>query len=170
MKTLKLSIFAAILAIGLYGCVGKDGAPGAQGPQGPQGNALVLSDTFSVHTGNWVVASTSLVASFTATAINTAVYNGGAVEAYYGSYTSLSWTALPWTYPLGGGVMQSLTYSYDNTQGFFLQLDNSNGTTPTAPGSFVCKLVVIPPAIMKAHPNTNWKNYSEVKQILNLRD
>lgn len=170
MKTLKLSLFAAIIAVALSGCAGKDGAPGATGPQGATGNANVLSSTFTVIPSNWVASGANLVAAFTASIIDVNVYNYGAVEAYYLDAATNEWVALPWTYTIAANVTQTMGYSYDGTSGFYLQMSNSDGTLPAAPASFSVKIVAIPPAIMKSHPNTNWKSYPEVKQVLNLRD
>jgi len=38
----------------------------------------------------------------------------------------------------------------------------------SAPSSTIdLKVVVIPPAVMKQHPNTNWNNWSEVNSLMN---
>jgi hypothetical protein len=176
MKTLKLSIFAAIVAVALSGCAGKDGADGAPGAQGPAGNANVSSIVFTVKSTDWATAGASIIASYNVSIIDPNTVNNGAVEAYYFDATTSQWAALPWTYnTVTANVTQTMEYSYwyDNTvpSGVLqLQLSNSDGTIPAAPSNFSIKVVAIPVPVMKAHPNTNWKNYSEVKQVLNLRD
>ena len=47
---------------------------------------------------------------------------------------------------------------------------NSDGTTPGNPGAQTFRIVIISASNRLANPNVNWKNYTEVKKVLNLKD
>ena len=81
---------------------------------------------------------------------------------------STQWAPLPDTYPVGS-TEQSFTFNYDIGV-VTLQIQNADGTIPTAPPTFNFKVVVIPTAILKQHPGFNVKDYSMVKQLLRIND
>ncbi len=166
MKAIKyLSIFAIAV---IFASCAKDGATGATGPQGPQGNngvANINTQIFSVGTGGWSYASSAAVWYVTFTESDITNNNTDIVEAYWSNSSSSSagWLALPqanlWV------VGDNFTYGFN---------DNSitisyYGNTPNAPSAYepnlYFKVTVIPPAIQKKYPGTNWKDAAQVSLI-----
>lgn len=173
MKTLKFTLAAVLIAAMFTACtkegpVGPAGPAGATGPQGPSGVTGTYA-TFPSNPSDWSPSGSFLIAGYNATIIDQYVDANGVVMAYFqtSAMGTNQWAPLPDTYPISNTVEQTLTYNYDiNT--FTLQMQNSDGTVPAAPAAFTVKVVVIPTAVIKQHPNTNWKDYNVVKQIMNL--
>ncbi|KAA9345836.1 hypothetical protein [Adhaeribacter soli] len=74
------------------------------------------------------------------------------------------WIPLPDTY---GNVTTNYEF-YDG--GITIYTFNVDNTIPLAPGEKVIRIVVIPPGLKKANPNTNWHNFQEAKAVLKLAD
>lgn len=173
MKTLKFTLAAVLVAAMFTACVGPKGDPGVPGATGPQGPSGVTGSyaTFTSNTSDWSPSGGYLIAGYNAPLIDQYVVANGVVMAYFqtSGMTSTQWAPLPDTYPIGGGVEQTFTFNY-TVSTFTMQLQNSDGTVPAAPAAFNVKVVVIPTAVIKQHPNANWKDYNVVKQIMHLED
>lgn len=144
----------------LSGCA-KDGAVGATGKTG---NANVIANVYTSLFSDYVFNSGFTgwqhanypVPSITTLASGVMVYvreGGGQTRE-----------ALPTQALFVGGDFMAYQYSLGQIQFQYLSPSNS------APSTFSFEVIVIPPAIKAAHPNTNWNNYNEVKQTLNLPD
>jgi hypothetical protein len=164
----KLSIIATLFLMSIsatlfYSC-GKDGAPGAQGPQGATGNANVIASVGNTTASSWVFNSTynEWDATFNVSVIDPSVMAGGTVQAFLGDGTGAQWSALPLPYHTS-----QINYTYLLGQ-VMIEITNSDGSAPSAPGVYQFKFVVIPPAAMKAHPKMNWKDYTAIKAVCNL--
>ncbi len=168
MKTLRISLAAALFAALFTGCGGAQGPAGPQGDQGPSG----VTGNYTVGTtniNNWLTSGSFIYESFNVSIIDNYVDANGIVAVYFqtAAQTATDWAPLPDTYP-SGSTETTLTYNYDIGT-LTLQMQNADGSTPAAPANFNFKVVVIPTAVIKQHPGLNTKDYHEVMQVLNLR-
>ncbi|HXP51811.1 MAG TPA: hypothetical protein VN922_17780 [Bacteroidia bacterium] len=166
MKTLRITLFTAALALFFTGCVGPEGQQGPPGPQGINGSYVVGTSS----PADWQPSGSFLIASYTTSAISSNAVANGVIMVYFqtSSMGSTQWAPLPDTYPLSSTVEQTFTFNYDvNT--ITLQMQNSDGSIPNAPAAFNFKVVVIPTAVLKQHPGLNVKDYSMVSQLLNIK-
>jgi hypothetical protein len=159
-KTILNTMMAICIAITLNGCAGKDGAPGATGPQGPTGNANVTSYSYIVNTGNWNTVGTSGNAWSVTTTLSVPTID--LVTAYV-SPNGTTYLPLPESSYFANG--DNLTFDYQTSAGLTFFYYNPASAAPTA--TIYVNVFVVPPAIMKQHPNTNWKDYSQVQAIIN---
>ena len=177
MKTLRITLFTAVVALAatlFTGCGGADGPAGATGPTGPYGQPGDYF-TFTSNTADWSPSVGSdgfnyeiagyqngnIGTDLTASSIAT-----GVVAVYFQtSSPNGPWVPLPATYPIGVGVEQTLTFNY-NVNSLVLQIQNSDNSAPASPNPFNVNVVVIPTAVIKQHPGLNTKDYYEVMQVL----
>ena len=140
----------------------KDGPVGPQGPPGYDGNANVIGEQpFSVPANAWTFTTNvagntenAYYASYNDANITAAVANHGLVVIYI-QYSDGTWKNLP-------DIFAGTSFSYNfSTGGFDLYYTMVDGTTPTAPGTQVFRVVIIPSSIRQLHPNTNLSNYNE---------
>lgn len=135
---------------------GSQGAPGVNGTNGADGNANVKgSNPFTVSTWTYSTSNNAYYASFNDADITAAVADRGVVEAYLYYPSDGTWRPLP---DVVNGTQFYLRFS---SGGFEIYFANVDGTTPSMPGTFTFRVVVISPSNKQAHPNTNWKNYNE---------
>jgi len=180
MKTLRLLLGMALIAVtfSLEQCAkGDPGAPGATGATGPQGPSGVTgtSASFTSNVADWGLTAAGGynfgLAAYTASLIDANAVANGVVAVYI--QAGSSWVPLPFSYPYSSSVnaTQTMTYTYNSnaTGNLVLQTQNSDNTTtnliPLA--AFNVKVVVIPTAIMKQHPGLNTRDYASVMQVLN---
>jgi len=166
MKTLKSIVLMAAFAfaVTLVGCTGKDGAPGATGPAGTSGAngtngvANINSQTFMNQGLSYVSANSDYELTMNDAAITQTVVDNGEVVVYTQPSSNPSgWTVLPATL---GGTSINITFAVG---GVIVQ--SANATS----GNLNFRVVVIPPSIIKNYPNTNWKDYSQVKAIMDAQ-
>jgi hypothetical protein len=160
MKT--KSIFTGILVVGLFtfnSCV-KDGPVG---PQGPQGNANVQSSAVTVTQWSWNTTYSYSSANITVPALTPDIVDRGAVMVYIYN-GSTTWEALPFSSVISAGVTTHYEFVYTDNQVTII-ISNSDLSIPNLQTS-TFKIVCIAASIMTKHPNTNWKNYSEVQKVL----
>jgi hypothetical protein len=172
MKTLRITLFAALVAAFFTGCVGPEGPQGPAGYNGANG-APGVNGSYSTGVSNptdWSASSGFLIAGYNVSIIDSYADANGVVMVYFqtSGMGATQWAPLPDTYPVGAAE-QTFTFNYDVGL-VTLQLQNSDGSTPTAPPAFNFKVVVIPTAILKQHPGFNVKDYSMVKQLLRIND
>ena len=167
LKTLAMGITAVMI---LTTSCTKEGPVGPQGPagiNGTNGSSNVSSFTANTTTSSWGVNAShsyELDASFSVPAITADVVNNGTIQVFIGDGTGNQWSAMPFSLT---GVEFNYTYSL---QTIIFQVTQSNMNPPNNPGTQQFKIVVIPSAMRKAHPNVNYHNYEEVKKVFNLKD
>lgn len=144
---------------------GEDGPIGLTGATGPAGNANVENYSVDVNPGDWS-------------------YNSLYKRWYYKYYTSVNSNSAVLAYVMSGSGKQAIPYhehspvdiEFGMATDLFLatpyiefQYTNVNSftTAPTSTRNFY--LVVIPPAMIAAHPETDFKNYEEVKATFHLK-
>jgi hypothetical protein len=167
MKTLNvLSVIAAGAALSLYSCTGPAGQPGPMGPQGPQGNANVIMTPYTIL--SWSANSSVYYANLADNNLNSSILSNGSTEVFMSLDAGNSWEALPLT--ASPDFMGYIT-SLNQVQVFWAS--NVNLTPPNYPdpnnyfaATLQIKIVDIAPYAMKQHPNTNWKDWSQVNAIL----
>jgi hypothetical protein len=168
-KTILNTMMAIGIALMLNGCAGKDGAPGATGPQGAQGNANVTTQTWTV--SSWGNNGSNYYASFSDPNLTSAIQSSGTVEVFFTPDGGTTWTALPFTQYMGSGS-PNYYWEYKTQVGVVYVLWTYNGaglgSDPNAIYGVTSEFkdVCIAAAIMKQHPNTNWKDYSQVQSII----
>jgi hypothetical protein len=172
MKTLRLTLAGVALAAMFTGCVGPAGPEGPQGNDGAQGPAGV-NGSYATSTSNpsdWTVSGAFLIAGYNVSIVDANADANGVIMVYFqtSSMSATQWAPLPDTYPISGTVEQTFTFNYD-VGIVTLQLQNSDGSTPSAPAAFNFKVVVIPTSVLKQHPGLNTKDYEEVRQVMNLK-
>lgn len=155
-------IFSGCTKTGPPGPTGPQGPQGATGPQGPAGNAtLIGSDPFTV--SSWTYTGSMYKAIFSSADITPDVVDRGIVSVFksYGTSSTPEWSPLP---DVNGNVSTVFNF-YDN--GFTIYVQNTDGSTPSNPGTVTFRMVVITPALKQANPNTDWRNYNQVMNVLN---
>ena len=156
---------------GNTGATGAQGATGATGATGAQGNANVNEILGTILPSNWGWNSTNLYnyADFTSVSqINSDIMATGMVLAFISaSSPQTAWFALPYT----AWSSPSITYQYVYELNFLeIQFSTTNQTNNPPANTIYVKIVVVASALRKAHPNTNWKDYNQVMQIVNESD
>ena len=163
MKRIFLTMMAGSLLM-LSSCTKSQGPQGYSGPQGQaglNGNANVIGENpVTVNAGTWSFGSNVYSATFTDANITSSVVANGLVEVYK-QYPDGSWTNLP---DINGRV--STVYNF-YTNGFVISVLTTDGTVTPNPLTVTFRVVVVPSNLRKAHPGTNWKNYSEAMAAIN---
>ncbi len=174
MKTLRITLFAALVAAFFTGCVGPEGPAGTNGTNGYDGAPGVTGTNavFASNPSDWSPAVASgynfLIAGYNVSIITQDAINTGVVMVYFESGSG-TWSPLPYTYPLSASNEQTLSFNY--SLGLLtLQMQNSDNTVPVAPSSATnYNVVVIPTSVIKQHPGFNFKDYAMVKQLMNIK-
>jgi hypothetical protein len=168
-KTIFKTAVVVLTAFMTFSC-SKDGATGPAGANGINGNANVVGSLpFSTASSNWgaLNGGTVWTASMTGqTAITQSVVDKGIVSVFR-KYTSggvTEWSPLPDT---NTNINISYNFGVGNIT-FYAQ--STNGVVISNPGIITFRYVIITPSNKLANPNTNWKNYEEVKLALHLKD
>lgn len=165
-------MFIALIAMSCSkdGATGPAGPAGANGINGTNGNANVLgSSTFTTTTSNWVSGGGGVywTANLTgASSITQNIVDKGIVSVFrmYTINGVTQWSPLPDT-----NINQNLSFSYGvGTISFLMQ--STNAVAIANPGSITLRYVVISPSNKMANPNTDWKDYNQVKEALHLQD
>jgi hypothetical protein len=168
MKTTKLltAMMAIVFAVTILSCskgdtgaTGAMGTPGAPGAPGNNGVANLQVDTGTVFQTDWTQGSGNIwEAALTVNSLTQTIVNSGTIEVfeYYGG---AAWSNLPYTYLI------NTTYFAYTSGNLVLFNANSDGSLPSQPSTTLFKIVLIPPAIMKKYPNTNFANASEVTKL-----
>ncbi|MGP8213973.1 MAG: hypothetical protein ACLQQ4_00275 [Bacteroidia bacterium] len=166
MKKIKLLnvIIAIGIATALFSCKGDTGP---QGPAGSSGSVNVTVTAFTVPQSGWVPNATyPWEIDYSLSTAGITINVSGSVECFY-SPDSANFTQLPWiTDGTAPYYEQSWEYNVDGNISFRWYNVTSNTTPPTPLGNSYFKVVSIPPAVIKQHPNTNWNNWNEVKAVI----
>jgi hypothetical protein len=159
-------MFIALIAMSCSkdGATGPAGPAGANGTNGIDGNANVIG-TNTVTISSWTsYASGSLwVGGLSATGITQSIVDKGIVSVFIQN-TAGTWTALPYT-------IGNTSWFYDFGVGFVnINKTNTNLSAIANPGSQTFRVVIISASNKMANPNTDWKDYNQVKEALHLQD
>ena len=149
------------MAIGIaafFSSCTKDGATGPTGPQGPAGNANVQQYTYIITSGSWSKVSATQWSYNTTLGVPTTD-----VADVYFSENGASFLPLPYGSLFSSG--DNLTFGYQTGAGLTLFYTNPSSVAP--PSTIYANVFVVPPAVMKQHPNTNWNDYNQVSAIMN---
>lgn len=158
MKTTKLLLAIGIIAATFSACSkGDTGATGPAGANGANGVANISSNIYSITPGDWSnPQSGEYVVNISDNSIASANTDG--IEVFVSTNGNL-WLGLPSTNLLVNG--DQMEFAYENGQ---ITLAYLNSSAPTS--TLNLKVVVIPPAELNLHPNTNWNDYSQVNAIM----
>ena len=149
---------------GTNGTNGATGATGANGTNGANGNANVIgTNTITVTSWTSAVGGSLWSTSLSATGITQSIVDKGIVCVFIGD-TSGAWTAMPYTFG-------NASWCYSFGVGFInIYKTNTNLAAIPNPGSQTFRVVIISASNRMANPNTNWKDYNQVKAVLHLQD
>jgi hypothetical protein len=172
MKVYKILCYVTFVAVlssctkdgatGPQGVQGINGATGPTGANGSNGTSNISSVIFTITPGQWstIGAGAEYEYGYPDFAITNA--DSDLVEVFYqNAIHPNTYRALPCTSVLS--LNDQFLYEYaDNVVDFFYEYTSAPAV------NMVVKVVLIPPAIIKQHPNTNWKDYSQIETILKL--
>jgi hypothetical protein len=164
---LLVMLFAALGSCvkGDKGATGPAGTNGTNGTNGAPGNANVGHGTITLTSGNWTYNSANweYYSIVTDNGITQSVVDNGSVAVF--KQDGSSWVALPFTYYYSatGSYQYSYEYYLGNVK-IFMQLSSNTTFTSIADATF--KVIDIDGAHRQAYPNTDWKNYDEVKTVM----
>ena len=153
-------------AAGPQGAQGPQGAAGVTGATGPTGNANVIVSEITVPPSNWISdGNGGWDTSLTATGFTN--INKEAINIY-ASTDSAYFSALPYAgTSIGAPVVNYALFNNSILIEYTPQTGVSSIPQPNSKIYF--DIVVVPMAVMKSHPNTNWKNATEVMQLPEVR-
>jgi hypothetical protein len=163
MKTIKFLSILTTMAVTFYSCSkGDTGATGPQGLAGANGVANISTTSITISPAQWS-------------------YNSLYYQWQYNFYTAIAYNSAVVGYVVSGNGDQVLPYEtsgigdaiiYSMADNWFqstpyVQFQYTDYTSPTTTASYdtYFYLVIIPPSIIKQHPNTNWENSTEVAQL-----
>ncbi len=161
MKTLlRLSRLATVL---LSFCLlssckkAKDGEPGKDGVK-------IVSRTFDVP--SWVNGSSYWYKQLSMPELTADNINSAAIMVYFGTSAN-SWQAMPCTVVNTTDYFWNFTTAVNLVEARWEYNGIGNGSSPNSFYGVDVKLkvVIIPPAMIKDHPEVNLKDYSEVEKV-----
>jgi hypothetical protein len=140
-------------------------------PAGNYGNAnLVSSQNFVLN--DWTVvwndgANYVYTSTIAWPSITQDILDNGVIMAYWKS--SDQWIALPYSYAANGfSDSRSFVVGLGDVK---IELMGYSSTGPNPASYYVgetVRIVAVSAKVVAAHPNTNWSNYNEVQQVLQL--
>jgi hypothetical protein len=168
MKIIKINIiaFCSIIILLSNSCK-KEATPG---PAGKDGVANISSTLFLAT--SWAWSSPYHYVNFNVPDLTSSNINSSAVMVYFN--VGGSWIAAPYAqYNSPYNYFMGFNTSVGKVQvTWFYDTSLSSGDNPnTFYGTTVnFKVVIIPPAVFRQHPNVDLKNYALVKETFNLKD
>lgn len=165
-KAVVFAFMAIAVMLGIYGCtkegpVGPQGPAGTNGTNGTNGNANVIG-TVTATVTSWSSSSTLYYANFTCPGLSQDIVDKGAVMAY--EQFGTSWVALPIT------NTNISKYYYFTLQQVTVAWRNTDGSQTANPGTQTYRFVFISSSRIQSHPEVDYRNYEQVKEVFNLRD
>jgi hypothetical protein len=145
------------IAVTLFACKGDTGPAGPQGPAGANGVSNLSVTNLTVTPGDWLTVN-----AYNWQDITSAFIPSTDVCIVYASPNNSTFTALPWSDIQN--VTDELLFSYGS--GNLVTLEYYNPNLNSLSSTWYFNIADIPPAVMKQHPKTNWKNWSEVSAII----
>ena len=149
------TILATAIAITFYSCKGDTGPAGLAGANG----AAHINVTICTVTTAWTAIAGGYEVSFIVPEITDATND---MVVVYSEFANNDYVPLPQNNVLVSG--DNLTFTY--TVGSILFDYQGSGN----PSGGIFKVVVVPPAAMNLHPNTNWHDYSQVNAIIEMQN
>ena len=177
MKKIKSLVLVLGMAF-LYSSCAKDGATGpagptgptgtgAAGPTGPMGNANVKDTTISLTAGSWLAATNYDYDNVSVPQITAPFLATGEVFVFFS--TSLTqWDPLIFTTLNPAGYTLDY-YVNPGTLGLYFG-PAANPNTFFSAATLYFRIVFVTNQAMKTHPTTNWKDYSQVKAIMDAQN
>jgi hypothetical protein len=177
MKNLFKKAILLSIAMFVFGCskdgetgpagpAGANGINGTNGTNGTNGNANVSgSPIFTFTSQSWTTPNggISWYARLTgATVITQNIVDRGIVSVFL--LQGSQWVPLPFTF-----FNQNFFYGFEVGTIEFVVYGTDASVIPN-PSNVTIRYVVISPSNRLSHPNTDWNNYEEVKQVLKLKD
>jgi hypothetical protein len=153
-----------ITAITVNSCKkGKDGEPGKDGI------SSVTSHTFSV--SNWTDNATYWYTHLSTPELTSDNINSTSVQVYFSTVAN-NWQAMPFTYVGSTDHFMNYISAISLIEVRWEYNGAGSGSSPVTiyGAASMFKVVIIPPAIIKQHPNVDLNNYNEVKETFNLKD
>lgn len=150
-----LKIMAIALLMAAAGCTKE----GPQGEAGKDGNANVVG-TNTVTISNWTAAGNGWETTLSAPGITQTIVDKGIVQVFI-QYDN-QWWALP---DLNG--INATQYGFSVGTVHLLNADNDGLATPY-PATMTFRIVIIAPSQIAANPNTDWTDYEQVTEALDL--
>ncbi|MGZ4075219.1 MAG: hypothetical protein ACXVDZ_17005 [Bacteroidia bacterium] len=165
LKQLSLILIIGAVVITINACKkGQDGAPGKDG------SSNVTSHTYSI--SSWSNTTSYYYTDLNFPELTASNINTASVQVYFGTVAN-TWTALPFTeYATFNYWMKYIT-TVNNVEIQWWHNTTTLGSDPVAyysGATSLFKVVVIPPAMIAAHPDLDLKNYNMVKTTFNLKD
>lgn len=168
MKRLKqfcLVLIIGAIAITIDGCKkGKDGEPGKDG------SSNVTSYTYSIP--SWTNGPSFWYTDLNVPELTSSNINTASVQVYFGTVSN-TWTAMPFTQYATINYWMNFVTTIGNIDVQWWYNGAGTGSSPVSYYSGLTsqfKVVIIPPSMMVANPDVNWKNYEEVKSRFNLKE
>ena len=170
MNTKKLKIIAATLLLitTFASCKkGDTGAAGTNGTNGVDGNANVHAAILTVNGSDWTYSSAKweYTVNFNYGAITQDIIDNGTVSVFKSDAAATVFQAIPATYYFNSTQSESFQYKYGLGGGQIL-IDLSSSSFTLTLSTMYFKIVAIGGSQRKAHPNTDWNNYEQVKAAL----
>ena len=162
-------VLTAIMTIscskdGTTGATGPAGANGINGTNGTNGNANVFGTTdYTIVPGQWLSSGNSKYVNLGNNAITQNIINNGLVMVYQ-KVNSSAYIALPYT---NSGFNTGFGIWLNNLQ---IAISASDNSSFSVTGDITIRAVIISASNKMANPNTDWKDYEQVKEALNLQD
>jgi hypothetical protein len=171
MKTTKL-FMAALVAAAMFTSCGSEGPTGPTGATGLSGaaNVTVVTATIPAGGAGWTQAGSTNVYYVQVNDPYILNYNTDVVMAYVqGTVTPFDYIALPLSNFLINN--DELSFSYNNSLVTFYYVFVGGSTGSNLPSTALnVKIAVIPPGVMKQHPNLNVNDYHAVMAVLNQQN
>jgi len=165
-----LTLMGALVAgmLMFSGC-GKEGPAGPAGTDGTNGNANVRGNTFTISTWTWNTSALYLQGNIADADVTPDINNYGAVLVYAYIPSAAVWEALPFSTPTTSASVTQHFECLHSTGNVWVDISNSDGSTPSGPPADY-KVVCIASSLIKANPNVDLKNYSQVKAAFHLNN
>jgi len=167
-QTVKITTAFLMLIATLGSCVkGDTGAAGTNGTNGTNGNANVVEGSIAVTPSDWTWDATNkwYYEALTDSAITSDIVSSGSVLAFVQIQPYQNWYAMPYSFANTSTVSIYYAYNYF-LYTVHLTFQFSNQAQASSIATYNFKVVCITSSQRKAHPNTNWQDYSSVKAAL----
>ena len=183
MRLILLNFFLLVLLLNLSGCKAPTGDIGPQGPAGIAGDkgskgatgdkgafSGIISAWSEIKPAQWKLTGTKAVFSQTEANLTQAMLDGGLLLAYYRPLPedeSSAVISLP-------DETNTYLFTFKSNVGLLDYEVNFKKTELVNPNledwNIKVRYIIVPPAKTGRFAHVNWKNYNEVKRILNLTD
>ena len=142
---------------------------GETGAPGKDGNTNVTSHTYTIT--SWDSNSVKWYTDLGVSELTSSNINSASVQVYFGTVSN-NWVALPYTQVSSTNYFMGYITAINTVEITWVY---NGGGIGSSPNSFYgtntqFKVVIIPPAMIKANPDLDFKNYNEVKTRFSIKD